>query len=272
MNYEDLNCTMNGSVLVIELNRPAKRNAMRLSLREELIDALTTAEQNDDVTGIVVTGAGDKAFSAGADLSELQQRTVESEMSRTAELRRRLPALTETLAKPVVAAVNGACLGAGLEFALACTVRVASTTAKFGMPEVLLGVIPGSGGTQRLTRTVGLGWSLHLTLEGKPIDAQQAYRIGLVTGLSAPEDLLSDAVALAETMGGQPRMAFLTARDAINRSLDLDLNAGIDLERKLFALCLSTGEPQQLAAAMLERLSTKTTGNGNTADPVLQSG
>lgn len=265
MNYDDLILTQDGPVLVIELNRPSKRNAMRLTMREELTDALIAAETDDAVTAVVVTGAGDKAFSAGADLSELQQRTAESEMSRAAELRRRLPAVTESLSKPVVAAVNGSCLGAGLEFALACTVRLASTTATFGMPEVPLGVLPGSGGTQRLTRVVGLGWSLHLTLEGKPISADKAERIGLVTHLSEPGDLRSDAISLARSMGGHPQLAFVAARDAINRSLDLDLNSGIDLERKLFALCLSNGEPQQRAAELLDRLSKQNTHQSESA-------
>lgn len=255
--FNDLICTMDGSVLIVQINRPEKRNAMRLSLREELVDAIAAAEEDETVTAIVVTGAGTTAFSAGADLAELQTRTVESEMSRAALLRRHLPATAESCQKPVVAAINGACIGAGLEFALACHIRMASDQATFGMPEVPLGVLPGSGGTQRLTRVVGLGWSMHMTLLGEPITAQQALQIGLVTALHPQQQLIEQAVALAGALGRQPRMAYTAARDAINRAFDIDLNSGIDLERKLFALCLSTGLPQARAHDLLKRLSER---------------
>lgn len=259
-SFADLKCAMRGSVLLVEINRPEKRNAMRMTLRQELIAALTDAEENPEVTAVVVTGTGTRAFSAGADLTELRTRTVESELSRAATLRRQLPAVAETLAKPVVAAINGACLGAGLEFALGCTIRLSSTTATFGMPEVNIGVLPGSGGSQRLTRVVGPGWSMHMTLTGNPIDAQRAYEIGLVTGLSTPEELVTDAVSLAERLGQQPRLALLSARDAINRTFDTDLATGIEFERKLFALCLSTGIPADRAAELLSSLSARSAG------------
>lgn len=259
-SFVDVKCSQRGSVLLIEINRPEKRNAMRLSLRQELIEALTGAEENPDVSAVVVTGTGTRAFSAGADLSELQTRTVESELSRAATVRRQLPAIAETLSKPVIAAINGACLGAGLEFALGCTIRIAARTATFGMPEVAIGVLPGSGGSQRLTRIVGPGWSMHLTLTGKPINAQRAYEIGLVTGLCEPDELLTEALSLAEALGEQPRLALVSARDAINRTFDTDLATGIEFERKLFALCLSTGVPATRAAELLSSLSARRPG------------
>jgi enoyl-CoA hydratase len=256
-DYQDLICSTKDGVLLVEINRPEKRNAMRLSLRQELIDCMYAAEADDAVKAIVITGVGDRAFSAGADLAELQTRTVESELSRAAILRRRLPETAETCSKPIVAAINGACIGAGLEFALGCPIRISSRTATFGMPEVALGVPPGSGGTQRLTRAVGQAWSMHLTLTGETISAEHAFRIGLVTALYEPDELREQAIVLAAKLGDQPTVAYQSARDAINRAFDLDLASGIDLERKLFALCLSTGIPQQKAHDLLERLSRR---------------
>ncbi|MQB00159.1 MAG: hypothetical protein GEU78_07690 [Actinobacteria bacterium] len=255
--YRDLSISQHGGVLVVELDRPEKRNAMRLGLREELIQLFTEIDADSQVRAAVVTGAG-RAFSAGADLDELRTRTVESELSPAGELRRRLSHVIETSAKPVVAAVNGPCIGAGLELALACHIRVASTKATFGLPEVSIGVVPGSGGTQRLTRVVGVGWSMHMTLTGVPISAEQAYQIGLVTGLHQPDLLREEAIALAELLGKQPPMAYRCARDAVTRAYDVDLATGIELERKLFALCLSTGVPTRKAQELLDRISTST--------------
>ena len=266
--YRDLLCTTRDDVLVIELNRPEKRNAMRLELRQELIDCLLAVEGESSINAVVVTGAGDKAFSAGADLSELQTRTVDSELSRAAELRRRLPQVAETLNKPIIAAINGACIGAGLEFALACPVRIASEQATFSLPEVRIGVIPGSGGTQRLARVVGLGWAMYLTLLGETIDARKALDIGLVAEVLPPDQLLNRAVDLARMVGAQPRMAFLAARDAINRTFDVDLQSGLDLERKLFALCLTTGVPAERASRLLQARSSHGDVKGSSTERV----
>lgn len=256
-DYQDLICSTKDGVLVVEINRPEKRNAMRLSLRQELIDCILAAETEGTVKAIVITGVGDRAFSAGADLAELQTRTMESELSRAAVLRRRLPEVAESCSKPIVAAINGACIGAGLEFALGCPIRISSKTATFGMPEVPLGVTPGSGGTQRLTRAVGQAWSMHLTLTGETIGAEQAFQIGLVTALHEPDELRDRAVELAANLGNQPSVAYQSARDAITRAFDVDLATGIEMERKLFALCLATGLPQQKARDLLRRLSAR---------------
>ena len=255
--YNDLRCETRGNVLLIELNRPSKRNAMRLELREELIDALQTAEVDENIHGIVITGAGDRAFSAGADLNELRLRTMESEMARPALLRRQLPQVAETLSKPIVSAINGACIGAGLEFALSCPIRLSSTDAVFGLPEVKLGLVPGSGGTQRLTRVVGLGWSMHLTLVGDPIDAETALNIGLVTAIYPADKLVDEAVELVTKMAHHPGMAYMAARDAVNRAFDVDQATGIDFERKLFALCLSTGVPREQATRLLDEIAAR---------------
>lgn len=264
-DYQDLICSSKAGVLVVEINRPEKRNAMRLSLRQELIDCMLAAEQDDTIKAIVITGIGERAFSSGADLAELQTRTMESELSRAAALRRQLPEVAESCSKPIVAAINGACIGAGLEFALGCPIRIASKTATFGMPEVRLGVTPGSGGTQRLTRIVGQAWSMHITLTGETIPAEQAFHIGLVTALHEHGELREQAVTLAARLGDQPSVAYQSARDAITRAFDFDLATGIEMERKLFALCLATGLPQLKARELLERLSVQSTDEEHSA-------
>ena len=251
--YTDLIVERDEDVLVVTLNRPERLNAMRNHLRAELIEALKEAEANGGVRAVVVTGAGDKAFSAGADIAELQERTLYTELSRPAELRRELPRIAEGLAKPVVAAINGFCLGAGLELALACTLRIAAARARLGLPEINLGVIPGSGGTQRLARLVGLGWALHMVLTGEPLTAEQGLRIGLVTEITADQELLPRAKSLARLMGGKAPVALAAARDAVLRSLDMDLASGLDFERKLFAICAATEDKAEGVRAFLEK-------------------
>lgn len=252
-DYRDLEVEHRDEVLVVRLNRPRQRNAMRLELRRELIECLLAAERDDRVTAIAITGSGDVAFSAGADLEELAVRTPESEMARAAELRRELPRVAETLGKPTVAAINGLCIGGGLEFALACTVRLASDQAAFSLPEVNLGVITGSGGSQRLPRAVGLSWAMYLLTTGESIDAVCAARIGLVTEVVPREQLMDRAVAVARLMGSKSRMAFIGARDAVLRSFDLDLASGLEFERKAFGLCLGTGEKDKAIAEFFAR-------------------
>lgn len=251
--FIDLRVERRDDVLVVWLNRPKQRNAMRLELRKELIECLLEAEDDESVRAVVVTGAGDVAFSAGADLGELAVRTPTSEMRRAAELRRELPRVAETLGKPTVAAINGLCIGGGLEFALACTARLASEQAAFSLPEVNLGVITGSGGSQRLPRAVGLSWAMYLLTTGESIDAVCAARIGLITEVLPTDQLLDRAVAVARLMGSKPPMAFIGARDAVVRSFDLDLASGLEFERKAFGLCLGTGDKDKAVAEYFAR-------------------
>lgn len=251
--YHDLKVEFRDEVLVVRLNRPRQRNAMRLELRRELIDCLLGGERDGRVAAIVITGSGDIAFSAGADLEELALRTPDSEMSRMAELRRELPRVAETLGKPTVAAINGLCIGGGLEFALACTVRLANDRATFSLPEVNLGVITGSGGSQRLPRAVGLSWAMYLLTTGETIDAACAARIGLITEVVPDEQLMDRAVAVARLMGSKSRMAFIGARDTVIKSFDLDLASGLEFERKAFGLCLGTGDKDKAIAKFFAR-------------------
>jgi enoyl-CoA hydratase len=244
-------------VAILRLSDPGRRNAMSLAMREQCMVVLRRLEQENEVDAIIVTGEGDKAFSAGADLDELAQRTTTSELSTRAQLRRDLPRLVESLRLPTLAAINGYCLGAGLELALACTLRIAADNARLGLPEINLGVIPGSGGTQRLARLVGLGRAMELVTLGEPIDAAEAWRIGLVNRVVPAGDLMVQAMDLCRRWQAKGPVSLMLARDAVLRSADADLAGGIDYENKLFALALASGERDEGVKAFRERRKPK---------------
>ena len=241
--------TIEDRIAILRLCDPARRNAMSLAMREQCLATLRELEHGGHVDAIVITGDGDKAFSAGADLDELAQRTVSGEMSTRAQIRRDLPRAIEALRLPTIAAINGHCLGAGLELALACTLRVAADGARLGLPEINLGVIPGSGGTQRLPRMVGVGRAMELVTLGEPIDAREAWRIGLVNRVCAAAELLPLSIDICRRWQSKGRVSLMLARDAVLRSSDLDLAGGIDYESKLFALALASGERDEGVAA-----------------------
>jgi enoyl-CoA hydratase len=244
-------------IAILRLSDPTRRNAMSLTMREECVAALRELERSGEADAVVITGDGDKAFSAGADLDELAQRTIASEVSTRAQLRRELPRLLEGLRLPTLAAINGYCLGAGLELALACTLRIAADTAKLGLPEVNLGVIPGSGGTQRLARLVGLGRAMELVTLGEAIDAQEAWRIGLVNRICPTDELLPTALELCRRWQAKGPVSLMLARDAVLRSVDADLATGLDYENKLFALAIASGERDLGIAAFREKRKPK---------------
>ena len=253
MNYENVLCETDGELLLVTLHRPERHNAMTHQMRVDLLDCARRAEADDDIQAIVFTGYGNKSFCAGANIADLDERTLYSEMGGTATLRKELPTAIERLAKPTVAAINGYCFGAGLEFALGCTARIASDNATLGQPEITLGQIPGSGGTQRLYRFVGLGWAMQLVLTGEPVDAAMASSIGLVTEVTSKEDLLSRAKELARTLGSRAPMAFIAGRDAVLRSTETDLLTGIDYERKLYAIVMATEDKKEGLDAYREK-------------------
>ena len=176
-----------------------------------------------------------------------------SEIGSAATLRKELPTTIERLAKPTVAAINGYCFGAGLELALGCTVRIASDNASLGQPEITLGQIPGSGGTQRLYRFVGLGWAMQMVLTGEPVDTETALRIGLVTEVRPQEKLLARALELAHILGSRAPLAFVSGRDAVLRSTEMDLLSGIDYERKLYAICVGSEDGEEGLKAYAEK-------------------
>lgn len=240
-------------IAILRLNDPARRNAMSLPMREQCLATLRGLEQGNEVDALVITGEGDKAFSAGADINEVAERTVAGELSTLAQLRRELPRLIETMRLPTVAAINGYCLGAGLELALACTLRIAADNATLGLPEINLGVIPGSGGTQRLTRLVGLGRAMELVTLGESISAAEAYRIGLVNRICAQAELLHEALRICRTWQSKGPVSLMLSRDAVLKSGDLDLASGLDYENKLFALAIASGERDEGVSAFREK-------------------
>ena len=253
MAYENIVTETDGELLIATLRWPERLNAISHQMRVDLLDCVRGAEADDAVRAIVITGDGDKAFSAGANILELEERTLVSEMGNAATLRKELPTVIERLATPTVAAINGYCFGAGMEIALGCTARLASETAKLGQPEITLGQIPGSGGTQRLYRFVGLGWAMQMILTGEPVDAETALAIGLVTEVLPADRLLDRAKELARTLGSRSPMAFVAGRDAVLRSTDMDLMNGLDYERKLYAICMGTEDGREGLAAYKEK-------------------
>lgn len=240
-------------IATVTLADPERRNAMSLPMREECMDALRSLEDGGEADCVILVGAGDRAFSAGADVNELKERTVASELSTRASLRRELPRLLETMRLPTLACINGHCLGAGLEIALACTLRIAARSARLGLPEINLGVIPGSGGTQRLTRMVGLGRAMAMVTLGEPVSADEALAIGLVNAVHEDGELMDAGRGICRKWQAKGPVSLMAARDAVLAGPDADLAAGIDYERKLFALCLASGERDEGVNAFLDK-------------------
>jgi len=227
---------------ILTLNRPDKMNALTPEMRTSLLAYLAQADADENIAAIVLRAEGERAFCAGADLSELKTRTAESEMSDGAMLRRVLPRTLEEMGKPVIAALQGYVLGAGLEIAMACTIRIASETATFGLPELKHGVVPGSGGTQRLPRLVGLSFAMDMMLTARSIDAQTALNIGLVSRVVPYARLMDEAHSVADAIAKLSPFAVKAAKAATLRSFRRDLDADIEEERRWFALCLADKE------------------------------
>ena len=245
-----------GSIAYVTVNRPKVLNALNAKTIAELRAAFEDARHDVAVRGVILTGAGGKAFVAGADIAELARVTAveAAEMTSTGQA---LTSLIENLGKPVIAAVNGFALGGGCELAMACTVRLATESAKFGQPEVKLGVIPGYGGTQRLPRLVGRGRALQLILSGGMIEAAEAYRIGLVNEIIPADGLLARAEAiLQETFSNAP-VAVKFALEAVNKGLETSQAEGLVIESSLFAICAATEDKKEGTSAFLEKRASK---------------
>lgn len=248
-----------GSVAVVTIDHPERRNALSQAMRTALAEAMRAADDDAEVRAIVLTGAGDRAFAAGGDVAELARRTLE-EQRRVMEDGSVFGAVARVRA-PIVAAINGLCLGGGLELALACDLRIAAPHARFGQPEVALGIIPGGGGTQLLPRVVGLGQALRLVLTGEIVDAAEALRIGLVHEVvPADVSVLDRALAVAATIAGQGPIAVRAAKAATWRALDLPLEEGRANERALFERCYASEDRHEGVAAFLEKRAPRFTG------------
>ena len=241
-----------GNIAIVSVNRPDKLNALNAQIVAALGVELAALNRDADVRGVVLTGTGEKAFVAGADIAELAQMTSISgiEVSRAGQDVFRA---IETMRKPVIAAINGFALGGGLELALACHIRIASENAKLGLPEVKLGIIPGYGGTIRLPRLVGRGRALELMLSGEMIDAQEAYRIGLVNRVVPQAELLPSAKALLGKIAGNGPIAIALALEAVDAGYNTSTDDALRLESNLFGLLASTSDMKEGMSAFLEK-------------------
>jgi len=259
MTYTMLLVEVADAVATVTVNRPEKLNALTDAVVTELHDAARALRADPAVRGVIVTGAGPKAFVAGADIGELGRLDVAGARAR-ALAGQAMVAAFETMGKPVVAAVNGFALGGGCELAMACHLRIAAENAKFGQPEVKLGLIAGYGGTQRLARLVGKGRALHLLLTGETIDAQEAYRIGLVTKVVPAEQLLAEATGVLRTILANGPVAVALTLDAVERGLGMSLADGLAVEADLFALAAATEDMKEGTKAFVEKRAAKFTG------------
>ena len=252
MAYRNLEITHRGAVRTIIVNRPDKLNALNRDTLNELTLAFAQAAQDDAVRVVVLTGAGEKAFVAGADIAEMNGYTpVQAQaFSRAGQ---RLMSSIERLGKPVIARIQGFALGGGMELAMACHLRVASEKAKFGQPEINLGLIPGFGGTQRLLRLAGRGAALELCLTGAVINAQRAYELGLITRLVAPEALDEAVNTLADQLAIAAPLAAAGILDAVLQGGESAIDQGLEFETQGFALAFSTEDMREGTTAFLEK-------------------
>jgi enoyl-CoA hydratase len=252
MPFEHLLLDRDGAVAILTINRPSVRNALNTQTLDELRRALLDLRRDDGVRAVIVTGAGDKAFVAGADINELSVQTPVG--GREHALRgQHVIDLLEHLGKPVIAAINGFALGGGCELAMACTLRLAADTAKLGQPEINLGLIPGYAGSQRLARLVGRGRALEILLTGDMITAEEAHRIGLVNRVVPASRLMDEAKQLAAALAAKAPVAARYIIEAVSRGLDMTLAEGSRLEATLFGLVASTDDMREGTRAFLEK-------------------
>src|SRR6202795_408006 len=241
-----------GAIAYVTLNRPKVLNALSQAVFSELKTAFEDARDDANVRSVILTGSGDKAFAAGADIAEMSSYTA----TQGEEATRRAQGVTElieNLGKPVIAAVNGFALGGGCELAMACTFRIASETARFGQPEVKIGIMPGAGGTQRLPRLIGKGRALQLILSGEIISAQDAYRIGLVNEVVPLANLIARAEAILNQINSNAPLGVKFSIDAVNKGLDGGALEGLLIEASLFGVCGGSEDKKEGTSAFLEK-------------------
>jgi enoyl-CoA hydratase len=241
-----------GAIAYVSVNRPKVLNALNHRTWEDLRTAFEEARDDADVRGVILTGTGDKAFIAGADISELAHITA-VEAERSSSFGQAVLNLIENLGKPVIAAINGFALGGGCETAMACTIRIAAENAKFGQPEVKLGLLPGGGGTQRLPRLVGKGRALQLILSAEMIDAAEAHRIGLVNEVVPAADVVPRAEAILKQNFGNAPIAVRYSLEAVNKGLEASQAEGLALEASFFGICAATEDKNEGTSAFLQK-------------------
>ena len=249
--YETITLERRGAVALLTINRPDKLNALSRQVHQEGVAALDELKYDDSVRVVVLTGSGEKAFIAGADIKEFQEQTPITQRNEFHE--RTLFNSIDTFPKPVIAMINGFCLGGGNELALACDLRICSENAKFSQPEINLALIPGGGGTQRLTRLIGEGRAMQLTLTGEMIDALTAYSFGLVNQVHPAAELEEKTLELANKIAEKAPIALQLAKEAVKFASRSNLDEGLRREVDLFALCFATEDKKEGVAAFLEK-------------------
>jgi enoyl-CoA hydratase len=259
MPYETLLYEKRDGIAWVTINRPEKLNALNQKVMKELRACFEQIRDDNEAKAVILTGAGEKSFVAGADINELAVETPVSGKETSLAGQSTLD-LIENLGKPVIAAVNGFALGGGCELAMACTLRIASENARFGQPEVKLGIIPGYAGTQRLPRLVGKGRAMELVLTGDPVSAQEAYRIGLINQVVPLKDLLATAESLARKIMANGPLAVRFAMEAVNHGMEMSEAEGQFLEATLFGLCCATEDKNEGTRAFLEKRPAKFVG------------
>jgi enoyl-CoA hydratase/carnithine racemase len=242
----------NGAIATVTVNRPKVLNALNTPTWADLRTAFEDARDDGAVRGVILTGSGDKAFIAGADIGELVHATA-LQAEESSRFGQKVLDLIENLGKPVVAAVNGFALGGGCETAMACTIRIAVESAKFGQPEVKLGLLPGGGGTQRLPRLVGKGRALQLILSGEMVSAQEAYRIGLVNEVVPAANLIGRAEQILKQIAANAPVSVQLSLEAVNKGMDTSQSEGFALEASYFGLCAGTEDKKEGTSAFLEK-------------------
>jgi enoyl-CoA hydratase/carnithine racemase len=252
MAYETLLYEKREGIAYVTVSRPEKLNALNRQVMEELSDCFAAIQKDEEVRAVILTGAGEKAFAAGADIQELATLSAVEGKEISARGHKILDFI-ENLGKPVIAAINGYALGGGCELAVACTLRIAAENARLGQPEVKLGIISGYAGTQRLPRLVGKGRALEIILTGEPVTAQEAYRIGLVNQVVPAQELMAAAEKMARKIMANAPLAVKFALEAVNHGLEMPEAEGELLEATLFGLCCTTADMKEGMRAFLEK-------------------
>ena len=252
MGYENLIVDKSERTAIVTINRPKVLNALNKDTLVEMLEVVQVLEQDNEVDVVVITGAGDRAFVAGADIAYMQNLSA-MEGRAFGILGNRVFRSIEQMSKPVIAAVNGFALGGGCELATCCDFRLASNNARFGQPEVGLGITPGFGGTQRLPRLVGPGMAKQLLFTGQTIDAEEALRIGLVNMVTEPEALMDQVMSIAKKICQQAQLAVRLCKSAVNEGMQSDIDRGITIEADAFGLCFSTQDQKEGMQAFIEK-------------------